>query len=96
MTSLMLMPNPTGAAPDAPRAGEESLAPAVAAYSPSNVISTMDEHPMLDPVVYSWHDCSSAGSEEDTDTPRPPTAVDGHVSGPQLLVAATGLDLGRG
>jgi E3 ubiquitin-protein ligase RNF5 len=56
--------------------GEEFLAPMVETHSPSNVISTLEEHPMLDPVVYSWLDCSSASDEEDTDTPKLPAAVD--------------------
>jgi hypothetical protein len=43
--------------------GEESLDPVVVAYSPSNVISTLEEHPMLDPIVYSWLNCSSASGE---------------------------------
>jgi len=48
---------------------------------------------MLDPVVYSWLDGTSASGEEDTDTPKPPVAVNGpSVSGPQLLVAATRLE----
>jgi E3 ubiquitin-protein ligase RNF5 len=48
---------------------------------------------MVEPVVYSWLNGTSAGGEEDTDTPKLPVAVNGpSVSGPQLLVAATGLE----
>lgn len=90
-----------GAALDAPRTREpeEPLAPAAAAaaaYSPSNALFAPDpeEHPVFDPLVYSWLDGSG---EEYTDAPAlsapAPTPVDGHgISGPQFLMAATGLD----
>jgi hypothetical protein len=64
-TSPTLMPNPTGAAPDAPRMGEESLASAVVAYSPSNDLSTLERTQCLIPQFIPG---SNAGSEEDTDT----------------------------
>ena len=88
------MPNSTGAAPEAPRTGEpeESLAPVAAAYSPSNALSTPEEHPMLDPIVYSWLDGNSTDGEEDTDASEPGPVDGANVSRSQLLVAATGLE----
>ncbi|RLN04209.1 uncharacterized protein C2845_PM13G04010 [Panicum miliaceum] len=67
----LLMPNSTGPAVDAPGTGEpeESLAPA-AAYSPSNALSTPEEQPMLDPIVYAWLDGHSTDGEEDADAPE--------------------------
>jgi E3 ubiquitin-protein ligase RNF5 len=92
MIAPTLMPNST--APEAPRTGEpdESLAPAAAAYSPSNALSTPEEQPMLDPIVYSWLDGNSTDGEEHTDASEP-GPVDGvNVPRSQLLVAATGLE----
>ena len=94
MISPTLMPNSTGAAPEAPRTGEpeESLAPVAAAYSPLNALSTPEEHPMLDPIVYSWLDGNSTDGEEDTDASEPGPVDGANVSRSQLLVAATGLE----
>lgn len=94
MISPSLMRNSTGAAPEAPRMGEpeELFAPAAAAYSPSNALSTPEEHPMLDPIVYSWLDGNSTDGEEDTDAPEPGPVDGANVSRSQLLVAATGLE----
>ncbi|PWZ08398.1 RING finger protein 5 [Zea mays] len=90
----MLMPNLTGAAPEASRTGEpeESLALGAAAYSPSNALSTPEEHPMLDPIVYSWLDGNRTDGEEDTDAPEPGPVDGANVSRSQLVVAATGLE----
>ncbi|PUZ50245.1 hypothetical protein GQ55_6G043900 [Panicum hallii var. hallii] len=87
----LLMPNSTGPAPDAPRAGEpeESLAPA-AAYSPSNALSTPEEQPMLDPIVYAWLDGHSTDGEEDADAPELAPVEGANVTRP--LVAASGLE----
>ena len=63
--SPTLMPNPTGAAPDAPRMGDESLTSAVAAYLPSNDLSTLERTQCLIPQFIPG---SSASGEEDTDT----------------------------
>ena len=94
MISPTLMPHSTGAALEAPRTGEpeESLAPAAAAYSPSNALSTPEEHPMLDPIVYSWLDGNTTDGEEDTDAPELGPVDGANVSRSQLLVAATGLE----
>ncbi|CAD6246771.1 unnamed protein product [Miscanthus lutarioriparius] len=97
--SPALMPN--SAAPEAPRTSEPegSLAPAAATYSPSNVLSALEEHPMLDPVVYSWLDGNSAGSEEYTDAPESsaPAPVDGLLVArsvrPSRVAAATGMEM---
>lgn len=84
-----VIPNPTGPEPPQdPRTGEEpeeSLAPA-AAYSPSNALSTPEEQPMLDPVVYAWLDGHSTDGEEDTDAPDHGDNVS------QPLVANSGLE----
>jgi len=87
----LLMPNSTGPAPDAPRTGEpeESLAPA-AAYSPSNALSTPEEQPMLDPIVYAWLDGHSTDGEEDADARELAPVEGANVAGP--LVAASRLE----
>lgn len=87
----LLIPNSTVPTPDAPRTGEpeESLARA-AAYSPSNALSTPEEQPMLDPIVYAWLDGHSTDGEEDTDAPELAPVDDANVSQP--LVAASGLE----
>ncbi|OEL16731.1 hypothetical protein BAE44_0022248 [Dichanthelium oligosanthes] len=87
-----LVPDSTGPAPEAPSTGEpeETLAPAAAAYSPSNALSTPEEHPMLDPIVYAWLDGHSTDAEEDTDAPEPAPVGSANVS--RRLVAASGLE----
>jgi hypothetical protein len=97
--SPALMPN--SAAPEAPRTSEpeESLVPAAATYSLSNALSALEEHPMLDPIVYSWLDGNSAGGEEYTDAPEPsaPAPVDGLLVArsvrPSRVAAATGMEM---
>ncbi|KAF8670076.1 hypothetical protein HU200_051269 [Digitaria exilis] len=89
-----LIANPTGPEPQAPEMGEpeESLAPA-AAYSPSNALSTPEEQPMLDPVVYAWLDGHSTDGEEDTDAPDHGANVSQPlVAVSQPLVADSGLE----
>lgn len=89
-----LMPNPTGAAPEAPRTAEseEWLAPVAAAYSPSNALSTPEEQPMLDPIVYSWLDGHSTDGEEHSGAPEPARVDGANISRPRLQVSASGLD----
>jgi E3 ubiquitin-protein ligase RNF5 len=87
----LLIPSSTGPALDAPRTGEsEELLARAAAYSPSNALSTPEEQPMLDPIVYAWLDGHSTDGEEDTDAPELAPVDDANVSQP--LVAASGLE----
>ncbi|KAG0522642.1 hypothetical protein BDA96_07G055000 [Sorghum bicolor] len=101
-SSTLMPPNLTGATPEAPTTGEpeESLAPAATTFSPSNTtLFALEEHPMLDPIVYSWLDGNSASGEEYTDAPEPsaPAPVDGLLVArsvrPSRVAAATGMEM---
>ncbi|CAO2210043.1 unnamed protein product [Urochloa humidicola] len=87
----LLVPNSAGPSPDAAGTGEpEESSASAAAYSPSNALSTPEEQPMLDPIVYAWLDGNSTNGEVDTDAPEVVPVDGANVSRP--LVAASGLE----